>query len=339
MNMAENTPHHLINRKILDGVEAGDAAALSYAISAVENSHHAGAAVSLMNGAAGGRIPVIGFTGPPGVGKSTLINAYITHLRNAGQRVAVVAIDPSSPISGGAILGDRFRMSDHVQDPNVFVRSLSSRGAQGGVCLAIFGIIDLVDLAGWDVVLLETVGAGQADTDVADIADIKVVIQAPGMGDELQAIKAGILEIADVLVVNKADTPHADTAMRQLKAMLALKAADAPLVPVIQTVAREGVGIEKLHQAIASRRALWEGEDRNTRRSKRFQRFFAREVGQLTARALARLAPEAFAASFEPCARGESDINGIVDQIVDGLRLRLKQNSPGDGTSQKCTVA
>ncbi len=337
--MTENTLHHRISRKILDGVQAGDAAALSYAISAVENSAHAGAAVSRMIGADGGRIPVIGFTGPPGVGKSSLINAYITPLRNAGQRVAVLAIDPSSPVSGGAILGDRFRMGAHIHDPCVFVRSLSSRGALGGLCAAILGIIDLVDLAGWDVVLLETVGAGQADTDVADIADIKVVIQAPGMGDELQSIKSGILEIADVLVVNKADMPHADTAVRYLKAMLALKAADSAPVPVIQTVAREGVGIERLHQAIISLRAVWEIEDRHTRRSMRFQRFFAKAVGQLTARALARLAPAAFAATFGSCVLGQVDISGIVDQVLVGLRLQLKQNKPSDSPAEKCPGA
>jgi len=193
---------------------------------------------------------VVGFTGPPGAGKSTLINAFIRRQRALGRTVAALAVDPSSPKGGGAILGDRARMGEHVADPGVFIRSLAARGHLGGLTLNIHALVDVVDAAGWDVILLETVGTGQSEVEVARVADATVVISAPGLGDDVQAIKAGVLEIADVLAVNKADLPGATVTAQQLSAMLTLRPDDSREVPVIRTTATTGGGIEALADAV-----------------------------------------------------------------------------------------
>ena len=163
-----------------------------------------------------GHALVVGFTGPPGAGKSTLVNAVIANLRAAGKTVGVIAVDPSSPVSGGAILGDRIRMTAALDDDGVFVRSLASRGYLGGLSPAAVRIIDALDAAGRDVILLETVGTGQSEIDVAEVADVRVVISAPGLGDDIQAMKSGLLEIADIMVVNKGDRPGAEQTLQQL---------------------------------------------------------------------------------------------------------------------------
>ena len=196
------------------------------------------------------RAPVVGFTGAPGVGKSTLINAYIALCRSQDRSVAVASVDPSSPISGGAILGDRLRMAEHAQDDGVFIRSLASRGHLGGLCRNIDQVIRIIDSAGWDVIVLETVGTGQSEVEVASIADVKVVVNAPGMGDAVQAMKSGILEIADLLVVNKADLPQASQTARELRAMLRLRSDSTKAVKVIETVATDQAGISELSAAI-----------------------------------------------------------------------------------------
>ena len=170
-----------------------------------------------------GRATVIGFTGPPGAGKSTLIDAYIAALRTRGHSVAVAAVDPSSPISGGAVLGDRMRMRRHAEDSGVFIRSVASHGHLGGLSESIHRIVDAMDAAGRDFIIIETVGTGQSEVEVVEIADMCVVVNAPNMGDEVQAMKAGILEIADVLVVNKADLPLAQRTTKQLTNMLELR--------------------------------------------------------------------------------------------------------------------
>jgi LAO/AO transport system kinase len=194
--------------------------------------------------------PVVGFTGAPGVGKSTLINAYVAYCRSRERRVAVVSVDPSSPISGGAILGDRLRMAEHAQDDGVYIRSLASRGHLGGLCRNIGKVIRVIDTAGWDVIVLETVGTGQSEVEVASIADVKVVVNAPGMGDSVQAMKSGILEIADILVVNKADLPRAGKTTKELRAMLRLRSNSMTTVAVIETVATRHTGIDELSAAI-----------------------------------------------------------------------------------------
>lgn len=197
-----------------------------------------------------GQAIVVGFTGPPGAGKSTLVNAYIGRLRAENKTVGVIAVDPSSPISGGAILGDRIRMSEHTGDDGVFIRSLASRGHVGGLSPAAVRIIDAMDASGRDVIIVETVGAGQSDIDVAEIADIRVVLSAPGLGDDIQAMKAGILEIADLLVVNKADLPHAERTYRQLQFALSLRRGGGD-TSVVKTVATTGGGVDELAAKIA----------------------------------------------------------------------------------------
>ncbi len=246
MSDAVNDEAAQLIQRLVDGQRA----ALARAITHIESS--AGLAPRILGAiqSAVGNARVIGFTGAPGVGKSTLINAVIREFRGRNKTVAVAAVDPSSPISGGAILGDRVRMGEHGSDEGVFIRSISSRGHLGGLSVTTAQVIDLMDAAGWDVVVIETVGAGQSEVEIAQIADVSVVVCAPGLGDDVQAIKSGILEIADVLVVNKADQPLANQTCNQLVAMLELRHADRREVPVLTTVATSGDGVDRLVDVI-----------------------------------------------------------------------------------------
>lgn len=197
-----------------------------------------------------GRAHVVGITGAPGAGKSTLIDALLGALVARGRSVAVVAVDPSSPVSGGAILGDRVRMGDAASHDDVFVRSLSSRGHLGGLSRAAGRVIDLFDAAGFDVVLVETVGTGQSEVEIREFADTKIVVCPPGLGDEVQSIKAGILEIADILLVNKADAPAAKRTYDDMRALSRLRRRPEWAVPVLRTVATSGEGIDELVEAL-----------------------------------------------------------------------------------------
>ncbi len=257
-----------------------DSGALARAISLVEASSSLATDLHERIRDASGHAAVLGITGAPGVGKSTLINQLIAALRARDQRVAVIAVDPSSPITGGAVLGDRTRMGEHGEDPGVFIRSVAARGHLGGLSADILCIIDLIDSAGWDLILLETVGTGQSETEVAEIADINLVINAPGLGDEVQAIKAGILEIADVLVINKADLPLATRTERQLKAMLQLRESSKQKVPVVKTVATEGEGIRDLVETIDETLQLKSESDRGSHHEERARRLLAEEMAQ-----------------------------------------------------------
>lgn len=230
-----------------------------------------------------GRSLITGFTGPPGAGKSTLVNAYIRHLRASGQTVAVIAVDPSSPITGGAILGDRVRMTAAVEDDSVFVRALASRGALGGLSPAAVRIIDALDGAGFDHVLLETVGTGQSEIDVAEVCDVRVVIAAPGLGDDIQAMKSGHLEIADVLVVNKGDLPGAEITRTQLKATLGMRAGGLSAVPILKTTATSGEGIDDLAREIARIGADRIAAGVEARRRRRARYLIARAAADLVA--------------------------------------------------------
>jgi LAO/AO transport system kinase len=222
---------------------------------------------------------ILGVTGNPGAGKSTVVDSLIAHYRQAGLRVGVVAIDPSSPFSGGAILGDRIRMQRHALDPGVFIRSLASRGHLGGLSRSTGEVVAVLDAAGFDVVLIETVGVGQGEVDVVAQADTKVVVTVPGLGDEVQALKAGILEIADVLVVNKADREGADRTVRDLLVMLDLRPHDGSAPPeapsgeveIVRTVALRGEGIPELAAAIQRHRerSVGQAPGRRLRRAQR----------------------------------------------------------------------
>ncbi len=202
-----------------------------------------------------GNAQLVGITGSPGVGKSTSTSALVTALRAAGQRVGVLAIDPSSPFSGGALLGDRIRMTEHSTDDGVFIRSMATRGQLGGLAAAASQAVRILDVAGCDVVLIETVGVGQSEIDIVRLADTTVVLLAPGMGDSIQAAKAGILEIADIFVVNKADRDGAGEVSRNLRHLRSLAGAGAGWTsPIVQTVATRGEGVDKLVAALDSHR-------------------------------------------------------------------------------------
>ncbi|AVH95428.1 MULTISPECIES: methylmalonyl Co-A mutase-associated GTPase MeaB [Streptomyces] len=204
---------------------------------------------------------VVGLTGSPGVGKSTSTSALVTAYRRAGKRVGVLAVDPSSPFSGGALLGDRVRMSDHASDPGVYIRSMATRGHLGGLAWSAPQAIRVLDAAGCEVILVETVGVGQSEVEIASQADTSVVLLAPGMGDGIQAAKAGILEIGDVYVVNKADRDGADATARELNHMLGLGEARAPgdwRPPIVKTVAARGEGVDEVVEALEKHRAWME---------------------------------------------------------------------------------
>ncbi|QDY79067.1 methylmalonyl Co-A mutase-associated GTPase MeaB [Streptomyces qinzhouensis] len=208
-----------------------------------------------------GRAYIVGLTGSPGVGKSTTTSALVSAYRRAGKRVGVLAVDPSSPFSGGALLGDRVRMSDHASDPGVYIRSMATRGHLGGLAWAAPQAVRVLDAAGCDVILVETVGVGQSEVEIAAQADTSVVLLAPGMGDGIQAAKAGILEIGDVYVVNKADRDGADATARELNHMLGLGEARAPgdwRPPIVKTVAARGEGIDEVVEALEKHRAWME---------------------------------------------------------------------------------
>jgi LAO/AO transport system kinase len=233
---------------------AGDRRALARAITLVENDDPAGWALVREVYPHTGGAAMIGFTGPPGVGKSTLLAALTKRQRELGRTVAVLSVDPSSPFTRGAILGDRIRLADHFLDPGVFIRSMANRGALGGLSEAALQAALLMDASGRDLVLVETVGVGQAEVDIVDHADTIVLVLMPGSGDSIQALKAGVMEIPDIIVVNKADHPLTDTMVREIKGILALGPREGWQVPIIRTEALRGEGVAELVQRLEEHR-------------------------------------------------------------------------------------
>jgi LAO/AO transport system kinase len=269
--------------RVIERMRAGERRAIASVITELERLSAAAPAILKALQPHLGHSLVIGFTGPPGAGKSTLVNALITQLRQQRRTVGVIAVDPSSPISGGAILGDRIRMTAALDDDGVFVRSLASRGYLGGLSPAAVRIIDALDGAGFDVVLLETVGTGQNEIDVAEVADIRVVIAAPGLGDDIQAMKSGLLEIADVIVVNKSDRPGAEQTLQQLVGALSIRATMAEKIPVLKTSAINGAGVPDLIATLNDLGGKVRKQEPVARRRRRARYLIARAASDIVA--------------------------------------------------------
>src|SRR6478735_6891343 len=244
--MADAKLDRTLAARLLDG----DRRALARAISLVENDRPEGWELVKQVYPHTGEAAVVGFTGPPGVGKSTLIGALTKVRRAADRTIGVLSIDPSSPFTQGAVLGDRIRLTEHFLDPGVFIRSMANRGALGGLSEAALQAALLMDAAGKDDVFLETVGVGQAEVDIIDHADTVVLALMPGSGDSIQALKAGVMEIPDVIVVNKSDHPLTDTMLREIRGVLALGPKTDWKVPIVRTEATEGAGVDELAAAI-----------------------------------------------------------------------------------------
>ena len=255
----------------MEGVLAGNPRAIGRAISALERDGGSPELLAALFPRTG-RARVVGITGPPGAGKSTLVQRLAQAWRAQGRRVGIVAVDPSSPFTGGAILGDRIRMSEIYTDPGVFIRSMATRGALGGLARATSDAVDVLDAAGFDVVIIETVGVGQDEVDIVKAAETVAVVLVPGLGDDIQAIKAGILEIADVFVVNKADREGADRTEAELSMMLDLTPGTGWRPPIVRTVAPSAAGVPEALDAFARHaehlRSGGEGERRAQRRAR-----------------------------------------------------------------------
>jgi LAO/AO transport system kinase len=236
---------------VLSRLRGADPRVLPRVVTLVENNDPRGLAALDELYRATGRAHVVGITGPPGVGKSTLTASLVERIRESGRRVAVLAVDPSSPLTGGAVLGDRIRMMSRHADPDVFVRSMASRGRQGGLSWTTAAVVHVLDAAGFPLILVETVGTGQDGTDIASLADMVLVVQSSGLGDGVQAIKSGLLEVGDVVVVNKADQPGTNDALRLLRAGFALgHPRDDRVIPIMATDAISGAGVAELLAAI-----------------------------------------------------------------------------------------
>jgi len=268
---------------LVDRMRSGERRATASVITELERlSPSAPALLKAMQPYLGNAL-VVGFTGPPGAGKSTLVNSVIAQLRAQDLTIGVIAVDPSSPVSGGAILGDRIRMTAALDDEGVFVRSLASRGYLGGLSPAAVRIIDALDAAGRDIILLETVGTGQSEMDVAEVADVRVVVSAPGLGDDIQAMKSGLLEIADIMVVNKGDRPGAELTLQQLIGALSMRASRGRKVPVLKTTATTGEGVPELVDAMNDIGSEIRSEGAAVRRRRRARYLIARAAADLVA--------------------------------------------------------
>ncbi|MFE6770189.1 methylmalonyl Co-A mutase-associated GTPase MeaB [Streptomyces fimicarius] len=294
---------------LVEQARAGRPRAVARLISLVEGASPQLREVMAALAPLAGHAYVVGLTGSPGVGKSTSTSALVTAYRRAGKRVGVLAVDPSSPFSGGALLGDRIRMADHVSDPGVYIRSMATRGHLGGLAWSAPQAIRVLDAAGCDVVLVETVGVGQSEVEIASQADTSVVLLAPGMGDGIQAAKAGILEIGDVYVVNKADRDGADATARELNHMLGLGESRGPgdwRPPIVKTVAARGQGTDEVVEALEKHRAWMEGRgvlaERRTARA-------AHEVETIAVTALREKIADL---------RGDRRLHALAERIVAG---------------------
>src|SRR3954462_4464509 len=295
----------MADRSLAQRLVDGDKRALARAISLVENDDPAGWRLVREVYPKTGNAAVIGFTGPPGVGKSTLIAALTKSWREAGKDVAVLSIDPSSPFTQGALLGDRIRLAEHFLDPGVFIRSMATRGSLGGLSEATLQAALLMDASGKDEVFLETVGVGQAEVDIIDHADTVVLALMPGSGDSIQALKAGVMEIPDVIVVNKADHPLTDTMVREIRGVLSLGPKTSWRVPIVRTKASTGEGVEELADRIAEHRQHIVAEGTLEERRRRNLR---NEVMELATVRLRR--------QLEASVKADEELQELLDEVV-----------------------
>jgi LAO/AO transport system kinase len=293
------------DQSLAERLLTGDKRALARGISLVEDDDPAGWELVKEVYPRTGRAAVVGFTGPPGVGKSTLLGALTKLERERENTVAVLSIDPSSPFTQGALLGDRIRLSDHFLDPGVFIRSMANRGALGGLSEAALQAALLMDASGRDLILLETVGVGQAEVDIIDHADTVVLVLMPGSGDSIQALKAGVMEIPDVIVVNKADHPLTDTMVREIKGVLALGPREGWQVPIVRTEAVRADGIEELAEKLTEHRAYIEEQGTLSERRRR------NLMNEVLAIATFRMRRE-----LEASVRDDEEVKRLLDRVV-----------------------
>ncbi len=299
----------------------GDRRALARVLSLTERGGAAARDIARQVFPLTGRAMTLGITGAPGAGKSTLTGALVAHVRGLGVRPAVLAVDPSSPFSGGAILGDRIRMAQHALDEDVFIRSMATRGHLGGLTLAVPEAIRVLDAAGYDRVIVETVGVGQVEVDIVDQADTTVVVLNPGWGDAVQANKAGLMEIADVFVVNKADRDGVRQTRRDIKAMLQMGPERAWTPPVVETVATEGTGMAELWTAITDhdRYLADSGELEVRRRRRRTEEMESVVAERLRRRVTVLFGPEAYRQLVARVEAGELDPYLAADELLGDL--------------------
>ena len=311
--------------ELLDRAQDGDPRAVARLISLVEKDSPDLRQVAAALSPRAGHAEVVGLTGAPGVGKSTTTDALVTALRAVGRRVGVLAVDPSSPFSGGALLGDRVRMQDHATDPGVFIRSMASRGQLGGLSAAVPQALRVLDASGCDVVLVETVGVGQAEVEIASLADTTLLVLAPGMGDGIQAAKAGIIEIADVFVVNKADRDGADQVARDLRYMQSLGGrhsdAGAWRPPIVKTSAARGEGIQDVLAAIGKHQAWLQDHDElgRRRRARAATEIEALAVGAVRQRFAEVHGSAALTAAAARVVAGETDPYAAAEDLIAAL--------------------
>ena len=304
---------------LLERARSGDKRSIARVLTVVENDEPGSAAILRALYPLTGRARIVGVTGPPGGGKSTLVSRLAAAYRTTLDRVAIVAVDPSSPFTGGAILGDRIRMRDRFLDEGVFIRSMASRGHSGGLARATARVVNVLDALGTALLIVETVGVGQEEVDVVRVADTVCLVTVPGLGDDIQAIKAGVLEIADVLVVNKADRPGADETARDLAQMITLgKGRTAWRPPIVRTVAQDGTGIDELVAAIAKHDA-WardSGERERRRATAAREEVEALLRDTLAARLRSRVGRARVEDAVERVARRELDPYRAVDELL-----------------------
>ena len=303
---------------VVEQLRAGNPRALARAITAVENRAPESAELLKALFPHTGRARVIGLTGSPGAGKSTLVDQLAREYRKQGKTVGIIAVDPTSPYSGGAILGDRIRMGSHYADPGIYIRSMATRGSLGGLARTTADVTSVLDASGRDVILIETVGVGQDEIDIVRLAEVTVVILVPGMGDDVQTIKAGIMEIADVFAINKSDREGAERVEREIRAMQSLSIRhDAWVPPVVKTVASEGKGVEELAAAITNYQEFLAKSE--VGRQKRLQNWRDRLVEMLRDTLLERVMKEQdgrLAQYAEEIAEHKRDPYSLVEEIV-----------------------